>query len=176
VSFHFAANNVWLKDNRIPPRGFTNTGFASVQAAPVGYSYVDGQYWDDTDFAIPAGALKAEVRVYYQSVSKEYIEFLRDDNDDSGDLMTPSSTGEIAYDQWVLHGKSPIVEMDFGSIKFGMSCPADFTGEGDLNFLDVSLFLSLYASQDPSADLTNDAMWNFLDVSLFLSLYGQGCP
>src|SRR5262249_25763075 len=56
LGFHFAVNNQRLKDNRIPPRGFTNAGFASVLAAPVGASYADGQYWDDTSFAIPAGA------------------------------------------------------------------------------------------------------------------------
>ncbi|HYE01820.1 MAG TPA: hypothetical protein VD963_01160, partial [Phycisphaerales bacterium] len=47
-SFHFVVNNVLLFDNRIPPMGFSNTGFAAVQAAPVGYAYADGQYWDDT--------------------------------------------------------------------------------------------------------------------------------
>jgi hypothetical protein len=41
-SFHFAINNVWLKDNRIPPIGFTNAAFESVQAAPVDYTYADG--------------------------------------------------------------------------------------------------------------------------------------
>ena len=174
--FHFAANNVWLKDNRIPPRGFTNAGFEAVQAAPVGYSYMDGQYWDDTEYAIPAGAVEAEVRVYFQLVSKEYIEFLRDQNDQTGvDPLNPS-TGEIAYEQWELHGKSPIVEMDFDTIKFTGGCPADFTGDGLLDFSDVTAFLIAYGNQDPSADLTNDALWNFFDVSEFLNLYGQGCP
>jgi Cytochrome c554 and c-prime len=175
--FHFAANNVWIKDNRIPPRGFTNAGFESVQAAPVAYSYMDGQYWDDTSYAIPSGAVKAEVRVYFQLVSKEYIEFLRDENEGTDtDPMTPPSTGEIAYEQWVLHGKSPIVEMDFDTIEFDGGCPVDYNNDGALNFLDVSAFLMAYGNQDPSADLTNDANWNFLDVSMFLSLYGQGCP
>jgi len=31
-SFHFALNNVILKDNRIPPRGFTNDNFEAIQA------------------------------------------------------------------------------------------------------------------------------------------------
>merc|ERR1711879_15431 len=132
--FHFAANNVWIKDNRIPPRGFTNAGFESAQAAPVAYSYMDGQYWDDTSYAIPSGAVKAEVRVYFQLVSKEYIEFLRDENEGTDtDPMTPPSTGEIAYEQWVLHGKSPIVEMDFDTIEFDGGCPVDYNNDGALN-------------------------------------------
>ena len=175
-SFHFAANNVWLKDNRIPPRGFTNAGFESVQAAPVAYSYLDGQYWDNTDYTIPAGAVKAEVRVYYQAVSKEYIEFLRDENEETGvDPLNPS-TGEIAYDQWVLHGKSPKAEMDFGTIVFNGGCPADFTGEGQLDFFDVSAFLAAFGAQEPAADMTGDAQWDFFDVSMFLTLFSQGCP
>lgn len=174
--FHFAANNVWIQDNRIPPRGFTNAGFESVQAAPVGYTYMDGQYWDDTDYTIPAGATNAEVRVYFQLVSKEYIEFLRDENDQTGvDPMNPS-TGEIAYDQWVLHGMSPIVEMDFMSYEFTGGCPADFNGDGEVDFFDISAFLTAFSSSDPSADITGDAQWDFFDISAFLSQYAAGCP
>ncbi len=55
-------------------------------------------------------------------------------------------------------------------------CPADFTGEGDLNFLDVSAFLAAYGMQDPSADFTGEGDFNFLDVSAFLAAYGMGCP
>ena len=51
-SFHFVLNDTLYKDNRIPPRGFTNAGFDSVQAAPVGYSYADGEYWDDTHYEL----------------------------------------------------------------------------------------------------------------------------
>ena len=176
VGFHFAANNVWIKDNRIPPRGFTNAGFESVQAAPVGYSYIDGQYWDDTDFTIPAGATQAEVRVYFQLVSKEYIEFLRDENDQTGvDPLNPS-TGEIAYAQWVLHGKSPVVEMDFMTIDIIGGCPADFNGDGEVDFFDISAFLSAFSSQHPSADITDDAQWDFFDISAFLIMFSEGCP
>jgi len=56
------------------------------------------------------------------------------------------------------------------------SCAADLTGEGDLNFLDVSAFLTAYGNQDPIADFEPDGLFNFLDVSAFLSAYGAGCP
>jgi len=55
-------------------------------------------------------------------------------------------------------------------------CPADLTGEGDLNFLDISAFLTAYANQDPIADFQPDGLFNFLDVSAFLVAYGVGCP
>lgn len=56
------------------------------------------------------------------------------------------------------------------------SCVPDFTDDGQLNFLDVSAFLGLFAAQDPAADINVDGQYNFLDVSLFLSLFGAGCP
>jgi hypothetical protein len=121
--FHFALNNKWFSDNRIPPRGFDNAQFASVQAAPVNYTYADGQYWDDTAFTAPEGAARADVRVYHQTTTKEYIEFLRDAN-------TTDTKGQIAYDQWVLHGRSEPTEMDFATTQVN-GCSSDFNADGD---------------------------------------------
>lgn len=50
------------------------------------------------------------------------------------------------------------------------SCSADLTNDGDLNFLDVSLFLS------EMVDFNEDMSFNFLDVSAFLSAFSMGCP
>jgi hypothetical protein len=55
-------------------------------------------------------------------------------------------------------------------------CVPDLTNDGELNFLDISAFLSAYQIQDPIADMTGDGLFNFLDVSRYLSLYGIGCP
>ena len=168
-NFHFALSNKRYKDNRIPPRGFTNANFESVQAEPVAYAYSDGDYWDDTQFVVPVGAAKAEVRVYYQSSSKEYIEFLRDKN-------VTDNRGQVVYDQWVLTGMSPIVEMDVDTLVFAAPCPADLTGDGTLNFFDISAFLNAFNSQDPIADFTGDGLFNFFDVSNFLNAFNAGCP
>ncbi len=168
-SFHLTLANKVFKDNRIPPRGFDNANFASVQAAPVGYSYADGSYWDDTQYVIPAGAVRAQARVRYQLTSKEYIEFLRDEN-------TTNTLGQEIYDQWVINGKSPVMDMDEGEITLTPPCPADLTGDGMLNFFDVSAFLNAYSTMDPAADFNDDGMFNFFDVSAFLSAYNTGCP
>jgi hypothetical protein len=79
-SFHFVLNNTVHLDNRIPPRGFANSNFAQFGGAPVAHGYEDGQHWDSTSYTLPAGAVWADVRLYYQSTSKEFIEFLRDEN------------------------------------------------------------------------------------------------
>ncbi|RMH14020.1 MAG: hypothetical protein D6695_02455 [Planctomycetota bacterium] len=168
-SFHFALNNEWIKDNRIPPRGFTNANFEAVQAAPVGYTYADGQYWDDTDFAIPPGAASVEVRLYYQTASKEYIEFLYNNN-------TTNNAGQVLYQQWVATGKSAPVEMDFQTLALSGPCVADFNSDGELNFFDVLGFLQAFSTQDPAADITGDGVFDFFDVLAFLQAFNDGCP
>ena len=98
-SFHFALNNMVIKDNRIPPRGFTNANFESVQAAPVGYTYADGDYFDITTYNLPIGTYKVEAKLYYQTVSKEYIDFLDEKN------VTDNKGTELKA-LWESHGKS----------------------------------------------------------------------
>jgi cytochrome c553 len=103
-SFHFVLNDTIYSDNRIPPRGFTNSAFESVQSHPVAYTYADGQYWDDTGYNLPQSSDSVVVTLYYQSTSKEYVEFLRDEN-------TTNSAGQDLYDAWVAQGKCPPVAM-----------------------------------------------------------------
>lgn len=61
-------------------------------------------------------------------------------------------------------------------IRVGAVCDSDVDFNGELDFFDVSLFLSLFAQQDPSVDYNNDSQFDFFDVSLFLSTFGAGCP
>jgi len=101
-SFHFVLSDTVYSDNRIPPRGSTLAGLSDVQSPVVDHDYVDGQHWDDTAYTLPIEAVSATVTLYYQSTSKEYIEFLRDEN-------TTNSWGQDLYDAWVTQGKSPPV-------------------------------------------------------------------
>jgi hypothetical protein len=101
-SFHFVLSDTVYTDNRIPPRGFTNAGFQAIQSPPVHYSYADGQHWDDTEYHLPSTAESVQVTLYYQTTSKEYVEFLRDAN-------TTNSAGQDLYDAWVAQGKAPPV-------------------------------------------------------------------
>ena len=56
------------------------------------------------------------------------------------------------------------------------ACAADLNGDGELNFFDVSAFLSAFSGGDLSADFTGDGLFNFFDVSAFLSAFSAGCP
>ena len=73
-------------------------------------------------------------------------------------------------------GNESFDESDVSFTITGTSCVADLTGDGDLNFLDVSAFLSAFGSMDLAADFTGDGALNFLDVSAFLKAFGAGCP
>lgn len=111
-SFHFALNNKIFHDNRIPPRGFTNAAYDAIDAEPVGHSYAEEQYWDDSAFTIPPGAASAVVEVFHQTTTREYVEFLRDAN-------VTNNAGLIAYQQWVNHGKSEPVLKGSSTVNLG---------------------------------------------------------
>ena len=57
-----------------------------------------------------------------------------------------------------------------------LECAPDLTGDGQVNFFDVSAFLTAYNNQSAVADWNNDGVWNFFDVSAFLGAYNAGCP
>ncbi len=103
-SFHLALNNKRITDNRIPPRGFNNAAFEAIDAEPLGATYADGQYWDDVVYPVGATAVKAEATLYYQTTTKEYIEFLKDENVTTFD-------GNILYDLWEQTDKAAPVAM-----------------------------------------------------------------
>lgn len=130
-SFHFVLNNKIHKDNRIPPRGFSHAAFAVFGGAPVGATYADGQYWADADYAIPREAVRAEVTLYYQSTSKEYIEFLRDRN-------VTDTTGQELYDLWANNGKCPPTTIGALDLEFVPTGPADADGDGDVDEADLA--------------------------------------
>jgi len=104
ASLHFILNDLITKDNRIPPRGFTNAAFASHLAAPVGANYADGQYWDELDFPLPPGTAEVGVRLMYQSVSWEYLKFLVEEN-------KTDNWATRLYEAWEQTGKCPPEEI-----------------------------------------------------------------
>ena len=62
-----------------------------------------GWIWDDTEYVLPSSAVRVDVTYYYQTTSKEYIEFLRDNNH-------TNTLGQEVYDAWNNNGKStPVI-------------------------------------------------------------------
>jgi len=102
-SFHFALNNTTFKDNRIPPRGYTIAAFDQPGLRPVGATYADGQYWDDTEYTVPAATVRVVATLYYQTASREYIEFLRElggpDGESLGEMWEDDKSPPVVVDQ-----------------------------------------------------------------------------
>ncbi|MGQ0628969.1 MAG: multiheme c-type cytochrome [Phycisphaerales bacterium] len=176
-SFHLALNNKVFKDNRIPPQGFTNAAYETVGAGVVDATYLDGQYWDDTLYAIPAGAALAEVRLFHQTSSKEYMEFLFNE-----DVTTPFDRaqpwGQLAYQQWLLLGKSAPVEMELVIVPLS-SCPIDFNNDGIVEPGDLDEFITFYFSdveeERNQCDFNNDGIVEPGDLDEFITAYFEGC-
>ncbi len=127
-SFHFALNNQVVNDNRIPPLGYTFEAFDESGAAPYTDGqpdpnrYQDGQFWDTTFYDLPDGVVRGVVRLLYQTASKEYIEFLRDENPYAG-----NNNGAVLYDLWQRSSRSQpelMAEYEFGLMTARQFLPA----------------------------------------------------
>jgi len=139
-SFHFVINDTIYFDNRIPPRGFTNANFEMIQSPVVGYNYADGQYWDETIYNLPFIPDSVEVTLYYQTASKEFIEFLRDEN-------YTNNAGLELYNLWSAHGKSAPVVMNYE------------TWSGEPVMMNTTLDLKVYL-EGPFQDATMTTLIN----------------
>ncbi len=60
-------------------------------------------------------------------------------------------------------------------IRIGFVCDADFDLSGELDFFDISRFLTLFNQGQPAADITGDGEYDFFDISAFLQLFTNGC-
>lgn len=87
-TFHFVLATSRYKDNRIPPKGFRIAEAQARLSEPVDHGQSNLNYfsaaeyaggYDHVAFTIPTGATSLEVNLFYQTTSREYIEFLRDE-------------------------------------------------------------------------------------------------
>lgn len=56
------------------------------------------------------------------------------------------------------------------------SCAADYNGDNEADFFDISAFLMDLANEAPTADINEDNAWDFFDISAFLAIFADGCP
>ena len=120
---HIALHDMVLSDSRIPPKGFV----PSITTMPLGeIDFKDGgggyRDYDEATFSLTApagltGAFILSARVYYQSMTREYAEFLRDAN-------TTSSHGEALYAIYEATGEAPPILVASANL------PVTFGGEG----------------------------------------------
>ncbi len=102
ASYHVGLSDSVYFDNRIPPRGYQHVEFEEHRAAPAGYHYEDGQFWDITRFVMPSEVRAVEASLRFQLVSREFAEFLRDENIDNP--YDWNQWGERLYQSWSERG------------------------------------------------------------------------
>ncbi|MEN8006283.1 MAG: FlgD immunoglobulin-like domain containing protein [Candidatus Krumholzibacteriota bacterium] len=128
--FHFVLNDCYELDNRIPPLGFT--GMSDPETQPVNYSYPETSpgsgilvNYDTTGYSVPVpvgtvSPLTISATLYYQTISKEYVEFLETEAITNGfpnDCIERSSgfptktRAGLLKDMWLAYGKSAPVDM-----------------------------------------------------------------
>ncbi len=143
---HMSLADTIVKDNRIPPRGFSNAAFEAGGAPVVAHQYADGQHWDDSWFALRHGTSQVAVELYYQNVPKEYVEHLRDGNH-------TDNTGQLLWELWNATDRGAPVLMA------GMLAPVqpfllvDLNSDQRVDGQDLSLLLEAWGSSDSPADL-----------------------
>jgi hypothetical protein len=122
IGFHLVQNNRIFSDNRIPPRGMIPT----PETVPVGVVYPDQgggvlAHWSDVSYSIPIpvgtqGPINVTATLRYQTASRDYVEFLRDENTSGPDpkdrnYPVADNRGQKMYDLWTNYGKSAPIDM-----------------------------------------------------------------
>jgi hypothetical protein len=170
---HMALADTIVKDNRIPPRGFNKAAYEAAGAPAVGTVYEDGQYWDDTYFWLPEGASHVEVTLNYQTVTRHYIEALRNGN-------VTNQWGEILYQLWLDTNKGAPIPMTSQSLSLGDFVRGDGDSDGDVELTDYShLFGCLSGPNVPGTDgctrmdFDGDNRVDLADFVEFQTAFGQ---
>ncbi len=158
-----------VKDNRIPPRGFSNAAFEARGAMVVGATYADGQYWDDREFPIPLGAVTARVTLYYQNTPREYIEHLRDAN-------TTNHWGQTLYNLWGATGRGAPIAMTSASVNLNPVLRADLNHDGIVSLQDLFDFLQLWFSSNAAADVDSSGTVGIPDIFSYLQQWFHERP
>lgn len=172
---HMSLADTIEKDNRIPPRGFSNSSYAQAGAGVVGHSYADGQFWDDAWFTVPAGAVSVSVRLQYQNTPRHYIEELRDNNH-------TDSRGQELYRLWERTGRGAPIEMVRAERALASFVAGDVDGDCRVDVQDLAACAAAIGRDwtqpgfVPQADLDGDHRVTRADWSLLVASLGQSCP
>jgi mono/diheme cytochrome c family protein len=163
-SFHMALSDDRKKDNRIPPKGFDTEGMYDRLVQPrwdgedAPDYFTEAEYaggYDEVTITKPAGTTQWYATLNYQTTSKEYIEFLRDEiNGDASTLDqeayiaqtdpffdTLKGWGDAIWDLWLHNnGAEPVLMEELGEKpvpKVEVDTPQGFSASVDM--VDITL-------------------------------------
>ena len=57
----------------------------------------------------------------------------------------------------------------------GNDCPADFNGDGFIDFFDLNLFFEAFDAGAVTADFNADGFIDFFDLDLYIEAFEAGC-
>jgi hypothetical protein len=164
-------NNVKHEDDRIPPWGMRYDEARLRNAMPVPYDEFGNpgpggvyEHWDEHDFDIPAGAETAEVRLYYQQTTWEYIQFLWLENDRQGAFL--GDEGVNLLDAWLNTGMAAPVEMAFTSAPVTGGATG-VPGEASHGDVPAEQLLASWNSGTGRIDVTYTAACDAADHSIY---------
>jgi hypothetical protein len=112
----------------------------------------------------------------WQSLGPTLFEYDVNNGPHKGTMTLTLNAGQLYWTDALYRSTGDRGAGSFSISVVQTNCQADLDGDGNLNFIDISNFLSLYSMQDPTADFNTDSAWNFLDVSEFLTEFSAGCP
>jgi mono/diheme cytochrome c family protein len=106
-NFALLFNDTIFSDSRIPPRGFAPGADVELFTPDAAERYRDEdgswRHWDDATYVLPAppvdaGVVTVTVTLWYQTITREYVEWLRAAN-------RTDARGETLYALWEANGR-----------------------------------------------------------------------
>lgn len=165
VTTRMALADTIEKDNRIPPRGFMNEAYEEAGAPVVGAVYQDDQHWADVWHWLPDGAARVEVTLNYQTVTRHYIEALRDGN-------VTDHWGETLYNLWLETNKGAPIEMATAATTLSGFLRGDLNQDGAVSASDLVELFAHWGGGAGPADLDGSTTVDGGDLAVLLANWG----
>lgn len=89
---------------------------------------------------------------------------------------TGEQTTTLATRQGVLYASAQGLLTSIDISRDCAPCPPDLDANGDLNFFDISTFLTLFNTQADGSDYDQNGQIDFFDIATFLADFAAGCP
>jgi hypothetical protein len=187
-TFHFVLGTDRYKDNRIPPKGFNTSAMDERLIQPRWEGEDSPDYFTADEYAggydrliidKPQDTAYWNATLYYQTTSKEYIEFLRDEINGDADTLQGNGAGgdppylvqtdpffsnlkgwgDAIWDLWLHNnGSAPVVIDTYYRVP---SDDIDFDSDGLSDIWELLWFGNL--SQTPMGDYDSDDLTNFAE-------------
>ncbi len=156
-----------------PEWAFSSYAYGTNDQNQVGFvQYDQGPYWESPRAAAWSGSAESYVDLHAALNSGDG----GDGSEWKASVAQSIDSDGVIYGVAIRHGN----EMRWTAVTWtptSQPCAADFNGDGQVNFFDLSAYLEAFGLQDPAADLAPPfGVWNFFDLSAYIGIFNQGCP